>query len=116
MIKGLTYPQQAKIRQTKPAHRVIEKAYEVGGWEVQSQVADKLYEAFHVDGLDVCDPKILAEKASSVDGFLSYDETLNFVKGEELGYEVDKALEKAEVWGIDSVPNYILAGMRFSLE
>lgn len=89
---------------------MIEKAYEVGGWEVQSKVVDVLYEAFHVGGLDVCDPEILAEKASSVDGFLSYDETLAFVKGDELAYEVDKALEKAEMWGIDSVPNYILAG------
>jgi len=98
----------SKIRQTKPAHRVMEKAWEVGGWEVQSKMGDALYKAFHVDGLDVCDPEILAKTASSVDGFLSYDEALKFVNGDDLAYEVDKALEKAEIWGIDQVPTYIL--------
>ena len=98
------------MQQTKPAHRVIEKAYEVGGWELQSQVVEKLYEAFHVEGLDVCDPEILAKTASSVDGFLSYEEALKFVQGDDLAYEVDKALEKGVVWGVESVPFFILDG------
>lgn len=73
-------------------------------------MVEKLYEAFHVEGLDVCDPEILAKTASSIDGFLSYEETLKFVQGDDLAYEVDKALEKGVVWGVESVPFFILDG------
>ena len=96
------------VRQTTPAHRVIEKAWEIGGWEVQSRVADALYKAFNEDGLDVGDPETLAKVSSSAEGFLPYEEALAFVKSDELAYEVDKALEKTRYEGIDSVPTYIL--------
>merc|ERR1712087_567598 len=50
---------KSKVRQTKDGHRVIEKAYEMGGFDLQSQVAEKLYKAFNEDGIDVGDLETL---------------------------------------------------------
>lgn len=33
----------AKVRQTRRAHRIIEKAYEVGSFELQARIAERLY-------------------------------------------------------------------------
>lgn len=39
----MLHAQNANVRQTKPAHRVLEKAYEMGGFELQAKIAEKLY-------------------------------------------------------------------------
>lgn len=98
------------MRQTKPAHRVIEKAYELGGFALQSRIAEKLYKAFNEDSIDVGDSGELAKIAASEPGFLggSEEEARQFIDSDEGSYELDKQLQKARGWGIDQVPTYIL--------
>ncbi|KAL7005160.1 hypothetical protein EMMF5_005269 [Cystobasidiomycetes sp. EMM_F5] len=98
----------AKVRQTRRAHRIIEKAYEVGSFELQARIAERLYSAFHAESIDVGDPEELARIAASESGFVSYKEALAFIESDEGEYELDKALQKAKHWGIDQVPTYIL--------
>lgn len=65
-------------------------------------------QAFHEQGIDVGDADELAKIASSEEGFMSFDDAKKFIEGDEGLYELDKALEKAVRWGIDSVPTFIV--------
>jgi len=105
-----SWREDAKVRQTKPAHRVIEKAYEIGGFPLQSRIAEKLYAAFNEQGVDIGDADELASIAASEPDMFggSVEEAKRFVKSDEGLYELDKQLKKAHGRGIDQVPTYIL--------
>lgn len=65
-------------------------------------------QAFHEHSIDIGDPTELAKIASSESSSLSQDDALKFIESDEGAYELDKALQKATSWGIESVPTYIL--------
>ena len=82
---------------------MLERAYDVGGFELQARIAEKLYAAFHEHAIDVGDAEELAKIASSEPEFGSYEESLKFIKSDEGLYELDKKLEKAVAWGVEQV-------------
>jgi predicted DsbA family dithiol-disulfide isomerase len=48
---------------TTPAHRLMTKAYEIGGPSAQSAVITPIFRAYYEDDLDISDPEVLADAA-----------------------------------------------------
>jgi 2-hydroxychromene-2-carboxylate isomerase len=48
---------------TISAHRLIAKAYEIGGPAAQAAVITPIFRAYHEDELDINDPEVLADAA-----------------------------------------------------
>ena len=88
---------------------MLERAYDVGGFELQARIAEKLYAAFHEHAIDVGDAEELAKIASSEPEFGSYEESLKFVQSDDGLYELDKKLEKAVAWGVEQVTTLCIA-------
>lgn len=58
---------------TIPAHRLMTKAYEVGGAAAQSALFSPIFRAYYEDDLDISDPDVLADVAEEA-GIMSKDE------------------------------------------
>jgi hypothetical protein len=55
------------ISLTIPAHRLITKAYEIGGPAAQSALMTPIFRAYYEDDLDISDPEVLADVAEQAD-------------------------------------------------
>lgn len=64
---------EGKVCQTIRPHRLLRKAYEIGGQELQEKVLDKLYFAYFTEGKNVADYDYLAELADTT-GVLTKDQ------------------------------------------
>ena len=58
---------------TIPAHRLMTKAYEIGGPAAQSALITPIFRAYYEDDLDISDPDVLADAAEQA-AIMSKDE------------------------------------------
>ncbi len=58
---------------TIPAHRIMTKAYEIGGPAAQSALITLIFRAYYEDDLDISDPDVLADAAEQA-AIMSKDE------------------------------------------
>jgi predicted DsbA family dithiol-disulfide isomerase len=93
------------IRQTTGSHRLIWKAGEVGGSELQNDLVGALYRKHFIDGQDVGDIEGYLSDAAVENGlFKTKAEAVEWLNGEEGLPEYQAAVKKAQRMGISGVP------------
>lgn len=71
---------------TIPAHRLMTKAYEIGGPAAQSALITPIFRAYYEDDLDISDPDVLADAAEQA-AIMSKDE-VSFLMRHNSGPEI----------------------------
>ena len=93
------------IRQTTRSHRLVWKAGEVGGSELQNKVVGALYEQHFIDGKDVGDIEGYLGRVAVENGlFKTNAQAVEWLNGEEGLPEYQEAIKKAQRMGISGVP------------
>ncbi|KAJ7151402.1 DSBA-like thioredoxin domain-containing protein [Mycena crocata] len=104
---GIEFSYGGSIRQTTDSHRLIEKAYLIGGEEKQRVVVEALFAGYFEQEKDVGDHDFLAECAVKA-GVFTKDEALTFLAGTELKDNVGKDIMEAVQMGVSGVPFVVL--------
>ncbi|KAI9000600.1 thioredoxin-like protein [Trametes punicea] len=97
------------ICQTIRAHRLLRKAYILGGQELQEKFLDAVFYAYFTEGKNIADIDLLADLADGV-GLLSKDEAVEFLKSDEHREEVEQMACEARKKGVTGVPFTIING------
>ncbi|OJT07199.1 hypothetical protein TRAPUB_1929 [Trametes pubescens] len=98
-----------QLCQTIRAHRLLRKAFEVGGQELQEKVQDVLFYTYFTEGKDVSDLEYLTDLADTA-GVLTKDQALEFFKSDEYRTEVEHMANEARKKGVTGVPFTIING------
>jgi hypothetical protein len=115
------------MSQSTRAHRLCQKAYRIGGQELQVPAICALFKAYLEDGQDIADNNVLADIAQNV-GMMPknevnlifqmilshfdpmFNQALRFLESDELEKEVDDMCTAARSKGITGVPITIIDG------
>ncbi|TDL20859.1 thioredoxin-like protein [Rickenella mellea] len=106
---GIKFTFGGVIRQTTLAHRLLLKAWRVGGMKLQIPLLKELFRAFFEEEKDIGDIETLATYADVV-GVLSKEEAVTFLESKELEAEVLKMCADAAKKGITGVPFVVIDG------
>jgi predicted DsbA family dithiol-disulfide isomerase len=106
---GINFSFTGPVSLTIPAHRLMTKAYEVGGAAAQTALFSPIFRAYYEDDLDISDPDVLADVADEA-GIMSKDEALDFVKSDECLAKVNHQVAEARAKGVTGVPFTIIDG------
>lgn len=98
---------------TRAAHRLLEWVYEHRGWETQHELAEKLFQAYFCQGLDVGQPEVLIQIAQAVD--VDSEQARDVLSpqtevGRALDAEIDEQLQRGIDLGVSGVPGYVMGG------
>ena len=104
---GINFSFGGKTGNTRDSHRVIEMAGRKGE-EVQNRVVEELFKAYFENEQDITNHDVL--KAAAVKAGIEDGEVDGWLKSDEGGNAVDKAVTEAQVKGISGVPNFTLQG------
>ncbi|KAJ7764579.1 thioredoxin-like protein [Mycena maculata] len=104
---GIQFSFGGSMRQTTDSHRLIEKAYQVGGQAKQRAVVEALFAGYFEHEKDVGDHAFLAECAANA-GVLTKEDALVFLASNELKDNVGKDIKEAMQLGVEGVPFVIL--------
>ncbi|RDB25514.1 hypothetical protein Hypma_006475 [Hypsizygus marmoreus] len=107
--KGIPISFRGVMSQSTRAHRLAQKAYQIGGQDLQLPILCGLFKANLEDGKDISDINVLADVAASAK-MMSRDEALKFLRSDELEKEVNEMCDKARNIGITGVPMTIIDG------
>ncbi|KAF8605093.1 thioredoxin-like protein [Ceratobasidium sp. AG-I] len=100
---GLNMKFGGVVRQTTPSHRILMKAYSMGGQRAQQALLTEILRGFHELEQDIGDPEVLAGYAEKT-GLMSRTETLAFLAGDEMKKEVAEGIQEARDMGVTGVP------------
>lgn len=93
------------IRQTTRSHRLVWKAGQIGGPQLQNTIVGTLYEKHFIDGKDVGDIEgYLSDVAVDHALFKTKADAVEWLNGEEGLPEYQEAIKKAQRMGISGVP------------
>jgi predicted DsbA family dithiol-disulfide isomerase len=92
-----------KLCSTTRAHRLLLKAWKVGGQSTQQTVLDAIFKAYFGELLDISNVDILATVAQDA-GLMDKQEALEYLKSDEDLKEVDDLVEEARAGGVSGVP------------
>ncbi|KAK4058042.1 hypothetical protein OIO90_000781 [Microbotryomycetes sp. JL221] len=104
---GINFSYGGQVSNTRDSHRLIEKARQLKGERGQRQFVERTFKTYFEEEGDPGSHELLARDAESV-GIMSKDETLAFLKSDELKKEVDAGIKQAQMRGISGVPFFIL--------
>ncbi len=107
--EGLTlrYDLIKRTPNTLLAHRLLEFAHECGGGELQHALAERLFQAYFCEGMDI--GRIDALIAASGTVGLDPVQARGYLEGEGGKASVTEQLERAPELGISGVPGYYIA-------
>ncbi|KAJ6613628.1 thioredoxin-like protein [Mycena sp. CBHHK59/15] len=105
---GIQFSYGGTVRQTIDSHRLIEKAYQVGGETMQRVVVEALFGGYFEHEQDVGSHVFLAECALKAGAFSTKEEALAFLASSELRDNVGKDIKEAVQIGVSGVPFVIL--------
>ncbi|KAF7319562.1 DSBA domain-containing protein [Mycena chlorophos] len=111
---GINFSYGGNLRQTIESHRLIEKAWLVGGEPKQRAIVEELFAGYFENEKDVGDYDFLAECAAKAGVFASKEEALAFLKTDELRDGVKKDITDAMRMGVEGVP-FILLNNRYAV-
>jgi len=106
---GINFSFSGPICLTVPAHRLITKAYEIGGPAAQSALITPILRAYYEDDLDIGDPEVLADAVEQA-ALMSRAEALSFLKSDECLAKVNHQVAEARAKGVTGVPFTIIDG------
>jgi len=104
---GIIFSSGGKTGNTRDSHRVIEMAGRKGE-ETQTRVVEELFTAYFEKEQDISSHEVL--KAAAVRAGIKETEVDGWLKSNDGGEAVDKAVMEAQMKGISGVPNYTLQG------
>ena len=104
---GINFSFGGKTGNTRDSHRVIEMAGRKGE-EVQNRVVEELFKAYFENEQDITSHDVLS--AAAVKAGIEDGEVDGWLKSDDGGKAVDKAVTEAQVKGISGVPNFTLQG------
>jgi predicted DsbA family dithiol-disulfide isomerase len=96
-----------KIGNTHRAHRLILKAWQVGGQTVQQKLLEAIFVSRFEKGENPGDVEVLG-RCSEAAGFLSAEQVADFFDTDECADEVTKMIEEARTRGVSGVPFTII--------
>jgi len=106
---GINFSFSGPVSLTTAAHRLMTKAYEIGGPAAQSSLITPIFRAYCEDDLDISDPDVLGDMAEEA-GIMSKDEAVNFVNSDECLAKVNHQVAEARAKGVTGVPFTIIDG------
>ncbi|KAL9933515.1 hypothetical protein V8E36_007691 [Tilletia maclaganii] len=109
---GINFAYDGKLRNTTKSHRLMEKAYETGGWEQQLKLINGLFPAYFEKSQDIGDETLLADLALSAGIFTSTAQALQFLNSDELLSEVQRGYREAQEKNISGVPHFSITALR----
>ncbi|KAH9972109.1 thioredoxin-like protein [Lactifluus volemus] len=107
---GINFSFGGPVSLTISAHRLVAKAYEIGGPAAQAAVITPIFRAYHENELDISDPEVLADAAQQADIMSSREEALSFLKSDECLEKVNRQVAEAREKGVTGVPFTIIDG------
>jgi len=111
---GLKIVEEGQLSKSTRAHRLSAKAYIVGGQELQQALIQSYFKAFFEEGKDIGNLDLLGDMAQDV-GLMTKDETIDFLKSNELNDLVESTMANARANGIKGSPTTIIDG-KFKLD
>jgi len=106
---GINFSFAGPASMTINAHRLLSKAYEIGGSTVQSALIILIFRAYCEDDLDINDAEVLADAAEQ-SGMMSKVEALSFLDSDECLEKVNNQIAEARAKGVTGVPFTIIDG------
>ncbi|KAI0255123.1 thioredoxin-like protein [Lactifluus subvellereus] len=106
---GITFSFGGPVSLTISAHRLIAKAYEIGGPAAQAALMTPIFRAYQENELDISDPEVLADAAEQA-GIMSRVEVLSFLNSDECLAKVNNQVAEARAKGVTGVPFTIIDG------
>ncbi|KAG8851259.1 hypothetical protein FRB91_008173 [Serendipita sp. 411] len=106
--EGLSISYDGSVRQTTLSHRLIAKAYAVGGQELQLKMIERVYKTYFTDAKDIGDVNVLVPIAVEGGVFKDADEARNWLEGEEGTEEYQRGIMQAQTQGISGVPFFTI--------
>jgi len=107
--KGIPISFDGVMSHPARAHRLSQKAYKVGGQDMQISLILAVFKAFLQEAKDINDIDVLADLAEQ-NKVMSKDEALTFLKSSELEKEIGQLCDKSRAMGITGVPVIIIDG------
>lgn len=102
--EGLTITYDGTVRQTTLSHRLIAKAYSVGGEEMQMKVVEGIYKRYFSEGKDIGDVGVLVPVAVEHGVFQEEEEAKVWLEGNEGMKDYEAGILAAQRAGIQGVP------------
>jgi len=106
---GINFSFSGPVCLTLPAHRLMTKAYEIGGPSAQCALMTPVFRAYYEEDLDICDPEVLADAAEKA-GIMPRAEAVSFLKSDECLAKVNHQVAEARAKGVTGVPFTIIDG------
>ncbi|EIN03776.1 thioredoxin-like protein [Punctularia strigosozonata HHB-11173 SS5] len=106
---GITFSPEPKMMQTTRAHRLMLKAWQLGGMQLQQAFAKKLFKALFEDGQLAGDAEVLSDIAEQA-GVMTKDSALDFLETDECQPEVEALIADARRKGVSGVPFNVIDG------
>ncbi|KAI0058638.1 thioredoxin-like protein [Artomyces pyxidatus] len=106
---GINFSFGGPMSVTTNAHRLMTKAYEMGGSSMQSALLPIIFKAYSEEELDISNDDVLAEAAEQA-GIMSKSEALRFLASEECLAKVKYQVAEARTKGVTGVPFTIIDG------
>jgi predicted DsbA family dithiol-disulfide isomerase len=97
------------ITQTTLAHRLVLKAWQLGGQKSQQALLTTLFKAYFEKLENIGDTEVLANAAAST-GLMSKDEAVRFLESDECFDEVETLMTEARKKGVNGVPFVVIEG------
>jgi len=98
-----------KMCSTTRAHRLLLKAWKVGGQNTQQNVLVALFKAYFNEVLDISNVDVLATVAQEA-GLMNRQEALKYLDSDQELQEVDDMVEQARAGGVSGVPVTVIDG------
>ncbi|KAK0521588.1 hypothetical protein OC834_006605 [Tilletia horrida] len=109
---GINFVYDGPLRNTTLSHRLMEKAFEQGGWDQQRKLLDELFPAYFEKSQDIGDPATLARLSVTSGLFATEAEAQVFLSSDEFADEVERAYREAQAKNISGVPHFTISALR----
>jgi predicted DsbA family dithiol-disulfide isomerase len=105
--KGIPISFRGVMSQSTRAHRLCQKAYKLGGQNLQIPLLCAVFKAYMEEGQDIANIDVLADLAERT-GTMSRADAIAFLESDELEKEVNQMCEEARSKGVTGVPLTII--------
>ncbi|KAF9533767.1 thioredoxin-like protein [Crepidotus variabilis] len=107
--KGVPISFRGCMSQSTRAHRLCQKAFQLGGQSYQVPLICAIFKAHMEEGKDIADINVLSDLAAH-NKVMSKDQAIAFLNSNELEAEVHAMCKEARTNGVSAVPMVIIDG------